>query len=281
MGACKTQVQLIKMNQGLGDPYEVPVPFFLITHPRGNVLYDGGNALEVARDARAHWEAVVRPTIPVMTEDDFVVNRLQGMDVDPASVRYVIQSHLHLDHSGAIGHFPNAEYVVQRRELEYAYTPDWFQKPAYIRADFDQDVSWLFLDGENDDGYDLFGDGTIKTLFTPGHAPGHTSVIVDLEETGPMMLTADACYTRDHYDNAALPGLIHSGQLALQLTRRRAPHAVEQDEQGGGVEARAAAAAVAAVGWSARRSRGDQRASRALSNRISSAPSSKRAPLVE
>ncbi len=210
-GSLQTQVQLIKMNQGLGDPYEVPVPYFLIAHPRGNVLYDGGNALEVAQDANAHWgEAVVEAYTPVMTEDDFVVNRLQAMDVDPASVRYVIQSHLHLDHSGAIGHFPNAEYVVQRRELEYAYTPDWFQKPAYIRADFDQDVDWLFLDGENDDGYDLFGDGTIKTLFTPGHAPGHTSIIVTLEETGPMMLTADACYTMDHYNNAALPGLIHS-----------------------------------------------------------------------
>ncbi len=210
-GSLKTELQYFKMNQGLGDPYEVPVPYFLITHPRGNVLFDGGNALEVAQDPRAHWgEEVVEAYEPVMTEADFVVNRLQAMDVDPASVRYVIQSHLHLDHSGAVGHFPNAEYVVQRRELEYAYTPDWFQRPAYIRADFDRDVDWRFLDGENDDGYDLFGDGTIKTLFTPGHAPGHTSLVVTLEETGPVMLTADACYTMDHYNNAVLPGLIHS-----------------------------------------------------------------------
>ena len=63
-GSLQTQVQLIKMNQGLGDPYEVPVPYFLITHPRGNVLYDGGNALEVAQDANAHWgEAVVEAYI--------------------------------------------------------------------------------------------------------------------------------------------------------------------------------------------------------------------------
>ena len=73
--------------------------------------------------------------------------------------RYAIQSHLHLDHSGAIGHFPNAEYVVQRRELEYAYTPDWFQKPAYIRKDFDRDVRWLYLDGEHDDGSTSSGTG--------------------------------------------------------------------------------------------------------------------------
>ena len=55
-GSLKTQVQFIKMNQGLGDPYEIPVPFYLITHPNGNVLYDGGNALEVAQDARGHWD---------------------------------------------------------------------------------------------------------------------------------------------------------------------------------------------------------------------------------
>ncbi len=220
-GSLQTQVQMIKMNQGLGDPYEVPVPFFLITHPRGNVLYDGGNALEVAQDANAHWgEAVVEAYTPVMTEDDFVVNQLQAMDIDPASVRYVVQSHLHLDHSGAIGHFPNAEYVVQRRELEYAYTADWFQKPAYIRPDFDRDVDWLFLNGEHDDGYDLFGDGTMKTLFTPGHAPGHTSLIVTLEETGTMMLTADACYTMDHYNNTALPGLIHSAADCASSVRK-------------------------------------------------------------
>jgi glyoxylase-like metal-dependent hydrolase (beta-lactamase superfamily II) len=209
-GSLKSEAQYIWMNEGLGEPSEIPVPFFLITHPRGNVLFDGGNALEVAQDARAHWDAVVDVYEPHMTEDEFVVNQLQNMDVDPASVRYVVQSHLHLDHSGAIGHFPNAEYVVQRRELEYAYTPDWFQRPAYIRPDFDRDVDWLFLDAENDDGYDLYGDGTLKMLFTPGHAPGHTSLIVTLEETGPVMLTADACYTMNHYNNEALPGLIHS-----------------------------------------------------------------------
>jgi N-acyl homoserine lactone hydrolase len=71
-------------------------------------------------------------------------------------------------------------------------------------------VNWLFLYGEHDDNYDLFGDGTIKTLFTPGHSPGHTSLVVTLEESGPMMLTADACYEMDHYNNLALPGLLHS-----------------------------------------------------------------------
>jgi glyoxylase-like metal-dependent hydrolase (beta-lactamase superfamily II) len=219
-GSLKTYTQFIKMNEGMGEEYEVPVPFFLITHPRGNVLFDGGNALEAAQDASAHWGEVAEVYMPEMTEDDFVVNQLQNMDVDPASVSHVIQSHLHLDHSGAIGHFPNAQYVVQRRELEYAYTPQWFQVPAYIRPDFDRDVDWMFLYGEQDDDFDLFGDGTIRTLFTPGHAPGHMSLIVTLEETGPVMLTADACYTMDHYNNAALPGLLHSASDCAESVQK-------------------------------------------------------------
>lgn len=225
-GTLKTYTQYIKMNEGMGEEYEVPVPFFLIAHPRGNVLFDGGNALETARDAEAHWgEAVVGIYEPHMTEDDFVVNQLQAMDVDPGSIRYVVQSHLHLDHSGAVGHFPNAKYVVQHRELEYAYTPQWFQAPAYIRADFDRDVEWMFLYGEHDDNYDLFGDGTIKLLYTPGHAPGHMSMVLNLQETGPMILTADAAYVMEHYNNLALPGLLHSASdcaESVQKLRRTA-----------------------------------------------------------
>ncbi len=51
------------------------------------------------------------------------------------------------------------------------------------------------------------------TLLTPGHAHGHTSVIVDRPGEGPMMLTADACYTMDPYNETALPGLIHSADV--------------------------------------------------------------------
>ena len=86
-GSLKTQVQFIKMNQGLGDPYEIPVPFYLIQHPKGNVLFDGGNAREVSGDAdpHDHWGAVADAYEPVMRPDEFVVDQLQNMNVDPAS----------------------------------------------------------------------------------------------------------------------------------------------------------------------------------------------------
>jgi len=60
---------------------------------------------------------------------------------------FLLQSHLHLDHSGGIGRFPNATHVVQRKEYDYAFNPDWFAKAAYIRQDFDKpNLKWKFLE---------------------------------------------------------------------------------------------------------------------------------------
>jgi glyoxylase-like metal-dependent hydrolase (beta-lactamase superfamily II) len=70
--------------------------------------------------------------------------------------------------------FPNAIHIVQRVEYEYALAPDWCAAEGYIRKDFDRPgLHWFFLEGLATDFYDLFGDGTIKLIFTPGHATGH------------------------------------------------------------------------------------------------------------
>jgi N-acyl homoserine lactone hydrolase len=209
-GVLRTKVKYIKMNQG-EESYDIPVPWFLIKHPKGNVVIDGGNAIETAIDKRAHWGAVVDAYDPLMDVSEKCVDQARSVGVEPEDVRYVLQSHLHLDHTGAIGRFPRATYFVQRLEYEYAFNPDWFAKGAYIRADFDRPgIDWKFLGGEYTDNYDLFGDGTIRMIFTPGHAPGHQSFLITLPNTGPVLLCVDAAYTRDHWENRALPGLICS-----------------------------------------------------------------------
>ncbi len=214
-GILRTKTKYIKMNQGEGD-FEIPVPWFLIKHPKGNVVIDGGNAVEAALDKRAHWGAVVDAYDPIMDPRDNCVDQCRSVGVRPEDVRFVVQSHLHLDHTGAIGRFPRAEHIVQRIEYEYAFDPDWFSAAAYIRADFDRpNLSWRFLGGEYTDHFDLFGDGVLRMIFTPGHSPGHQSFLLTLPNTGPILLTIDAAYTMDHWEDRALPGLVTSSVDAV------------------------------------------------------------------
>ncbi|MDC0431724.1 N-acyl homoserine lactonase family protein [Paracoccaceae bacterium] len=209
-GTLRTQTKFIKMNQG-EENFEIPVPWFLIKHPRGNVVIDGGNAAEVAIDKHKHWGDVAKVYDPIMGASEHCVEQCRSVGIKPEDIKYVLQSHLHLDHSGAIGRFPNAQHVVQRSEYEYAFNPDWFAQGAYVRSDFDREgLDWRFLDGAYSDGYDLFGDRVITMIFTPGHSPGHQSFLINLPTSGAILLTIDAAYTADHWNNKALPGLIHS-----------------------------------------------------------------------
>ena len=219
-GSLRTKVKYIKMNQGEQD-YEIPVPWFLIKHPRGNVVIDGGNAIEAAIDPRGHWGTALDAYDLVMDRADNCVDQLRRVGVRPEDVRYVLQSHLHLDHTGAIGHFPRATHFVQRIEREYAYDPDWFSKAAYIREDFDKPgIEWKLLGGEYTDNFDLFGDDAIRMIFTPGHAPGHQSFLIRLANTGPVLLAVDAAYTKDHWEEKALPGLVCSSVDAANSVRK-------------------------------------------------------------
>src|SRR3954464_14119928 len=122
-GTLKCHVENIKMNQGLGEEYEIPVPWFLLTHPGGNVVIDGGNAAECAVDAKKHWDGIWEVYWPTMTAEEACVPQLEKLGVDLSSVKYIVQSHLHLDHTGAVAaldSFANAEVIATRAEYEYS-----------------------------------------------------------------------------------------------------------------------------------------------------------------
>lgn len=222
-GVLKSQKQYFTLGTDVGKPFTVPVPFLLIKHPRGIVLFDTGNAPEVVDGKHEHWgDDVVAAYNPVMTKDQCCVNAIQKVGVKPEDVKYVILSHLHLDHAGCVGHFPNAKYMVHREELRYAYVPDHFMKAAYIRKDFDKPVEWVLLDGWHDNMFDLFGDGQITTVFTPGHTPGHQSLLLRLPNMAPLLFAADACYTMENIEDNRLPGLAWNfGEVANSIERMK------------------------------------------------------------
>ncbi len=222
-GTLKCHLENIKMNQGIGEEYEVPVPWYLVEHPRGLVVIDGGNAAECATDARGHWGEICDIYWPEMTEEQACVPAMKAAGFDPADVVYVLQSHLHLDHTGALGaidQFPNAKVIATRDEYDYAFNPDWFAAGGYIQKDFNKPgVPWALLEG-TEDGYDVFDDGTIRCWQSPGHAPGHQSFEVTLPNSGTVLLTVDAAYTTDHWEEKALPGFLASAVDAVRSVKK-------------------------------------------------------------
>lgn len=223
-GTLRCKLQAIKMNTGLGEDYEIPVPWYVITHPDGNVVIDGGNAPAVVADPVAYWgETLAAAYWPTMSADEAVVPQLQKAGIDPASVRWIVQSHLHIDHTGAVAsaeHFPNAQVLATRREFEYAHSPDWFSTNSYVREDFNgKSIDWVLLE-DDEDGYDLFGDGVLRCWFSPGHSPGHQSFTVRLSESGTYLLAVDAAYTTDHWEEKVLPGFMTSALETARSVKR-------------------------------------------------------------
>jgi glyoxylase-like metal-dependent hydrolase (beta-lactamase superfamily II) len=214
---------LITFGKDVGKRYTVPVPYYLIDHPKGKILFDTGNAREVATDTHdphKHWGAIADVYVPDMPQEEYVVESLKKkVNVDPSEIKYVIMSHLHLDHAGGVGEFPNATYIVQQDELRWAYTPQFYQKLAYIRPDFDKPVKWFLLHGYEDDNFDIFNDGSLVIWFTPGHTPGHQNLVLKLKQ-GTMVLTGDSCYNMEILNENLLPGLGWNSELTVRSIQK-------------------------------------------------------------
>lgn len=202
---------------------ETPVIWFYIDHPRGGVIIDGGNAAEVAVDAAKHWGKVTEMSTAIMNPEQAVVPALLALGVDLASVRWILQTHLHLDHTGAlaaIDEFPNAEVIVTKREYEWGHSPDEFTYWGYCKKDYDKPgIEWHLLE-DHDDGYDVFGDGSIRCWSTPGHSVGHQSFEINLPSGQSFLLTGDAAYSLVHLSGEVLPGFMVSGPDTLRAVRK-------------------------------------------------------------
>jgi glyoxylase-like metal-dependent hydrolase (beta-lactamase superfamily II) len=125
------------------------------------------------------------------------VGQLALLGLKPDDIRYVVNSHFHFDHCGCNASFPRAQFLVQRAELDAARA----EPKRYDPKDWDLPLDYRAVDGE----HDVFGDGSVVLLPTPGHTPGHQSLWIRAGGAAQFVLTADACYTREHLEKAILP----------------------------------------------------------------------------
>ncbi len=186
-----------------------PVWSALLRTPEGNILFDTG--LHPVHVARPDATFGPRPGMKVvMAEEDAIVARLAAIGVRPGDVAIVVNSHLHFDHAGNNGAFPKATFIVQADHLAFAKG-----KPNFPGVYWDiPELSYMPVSGRT-----RVAKG-IEVVPTPGHAPGHQSLVVDLPETGRVVLCGDAAFTRQNLERGEISG--HSpedGQASLTLIR--------------------------------------------------------------
>src|SRR6516164_7199808 len=114
----------------------IPVAFFLIKHPKGNILFDTGDNGRIITD-QTYWGPMAAMLDKGVSADLAIDTQLGKVGIKPADINYVILGHMHLDHAGNVGKFPNATIVVQRDEIINAFWPPQAYGAPYISSDFE------------------------------------------------------------------------------------------------------------------------------------------------
>ncbi|HKZ08775.1 MAG TPA: N-acyl homoserine lactonase family protein [Methylomirabilota bacterium] len=180
----------------------IPVNMWVIDHPKGLVVFDTGNNVAISDGkCKSHWDPGMCDGLkPSQKRADVIDEQIKKLGYSPDNVKAVITSHSHLDHIGNIKLFPKAVHVIQKKELYQAWWPEKFQRGgAFVMGDFDgpaRDFNYLELEGD----YDLFGDGSITVLSTPGHTLGHQSVRVKLASGQTLLMAQDAIWFKENME---------------------------------------------------------------------------------
>src|SRR3984893_15568663 len=194
MADCGTPQAPTPVNQRFSDTYaygELKIQFvfscYLIKHDDEYMMWDTGHAM----------------TAPNVAPKTSLVDQLAKVDVKPEQINYVGISHYHADHTGQVASFPKATLLIGAKEWEAITSP----KPAE-GVNFRPFENWIKGDSKVEPqpiDKDVFGDGTVIMLRTPGHTPGHSSLLVKLPQMGAVILTGDAVHFRENYDSDGVP----------------------------------------------------------------------------
>ncbi|HEU0023944.1 MAG TPA: N-acyl homoserine lactonase family protein, partial [Thermoleophilaceae bacterium] len=167
----------------------LPIYAWVIRHPEGVIVVDTGETAAASEPGYfPRWHPYFRLAVRMsVTSDQEIGPQLDRLGIDRAEVRWVVLTHLHTDHAGGLAHFPDAEILVARREYEAAsgftgklngYLPD--RLPGWLAPrllDLPEDPFGPFPRS-----LALTEAGDVRILATPGHSPGHMSVVLSEDD---------------------------------------------------------------------------------------------------
>ena len=191
----------------VGKPVAFPDHCYLIHHTQGWVLWDTGIDDAVAK--LANHEEVFHEwgpgTGPVWRKPITLAAQLEQIQVAPSDIKLIAVSHSHPDHAGNVEMFPNTLMLVQKVEYEWAGS-------RQDTVAFNKKHPVQLIEGD----HDIFGDGSLVLLSTPGHTPGHQSLLVRLPKTGPVILSGDVVHFQTSFEHRYVPDNNWSKQASLQ-----------------------------------------------------------------
>lgn len=166
----------------------MPVPCFLVVHPKGTLLWDVGVIpdadVERAAPKPAHYD--VNPVSHAVVSRT-LKSQLAALGYAPSDITYVAVSHAHKDHTANLNEFASSTWLTRPVERDFMFKPgnERVEPRFYDRL---QRTKTIALDA---DEYDVFGDGVVVINSAPGHTPGHQVLVLNLAKTGRVMVAGD------------------------------------------------------------------------------------------
>jgi N-acyl homoserine lactone hydrolase len=186
----------------------VPVSTYLIEHPKGRILIDTGWHEDIRNNQKRHLGFLAASMFTgKLPEGQAIHEQLMSKGMSDRDLDYVILTHLHSDHVSGLKHVDRARKIlVSPLELAAAskaagYVPSMW-KGVNLETVQLQEIPY----GPYRLGNDVFGDGTVYLVHTPGHSKGQLSVMV-LTQKGWVLLAADVGYASVSWERQILPGI--------------------------------------------------------------------------